>query len=358
MVRWPLFGACLVLLLAAPPASAEDPAYPAGRSTQTIEGLQVELGLPADLSKEKPASLVVILHGAGGSAMGMAGALRDWIPDGYVVCAPKSTGQVWSDSDVKLVKRIAQHLLKVLPIDPKRVHVVGFSNGGWNLPPLAFDEELAPRTATWVASGCRGASPPKSALKRMGVLAMAGTLDANATSAAETVKLLRGKVKSVEARFQPQLGHEWPDKLMPYFQWWMGALEGRFVPGVDRNFEWLDSVASALAALADKKKGGVLVYAFDGEAQTDALAAELQNETFMDPVVRHYGGQIPCVKLEGGAHKDALAGYGVKTLPAVVVLGKDGKVKRVLEGEKGLSARKVASALRAVVPDPKRPDGL
>lgn len=358
MTRLPPIVFLLTLVAALPAVCADELPYPEGRSTQTLEGLQVDLGIPAGISKEAPASLVVILHGAGGTATGMAGAMRAWVPDGYVVCAPKSSGQIWSDPDVERVKKIAQHLLKVLPIDAARVHVVGFSNGGWNLPPLAFDDDLKPRTATWVASGCRGASPSKWAASTMGVLALAGMQDANATSAAETVKLLRKKVKFVEARFQPQLGHEWPEKLMPYFRWWMGALEGRFVPGVDLNFEWGESVAAALAALADKKKGGVLIYAYDGEAKDDPLARGLQNEVFMDPLVRHYGAQIPCVKLEGRAHEEALAAYGVKTLPAVVVLKKDGKVKQVLEGKKGLRVRKVTSALRSVAPDRKRPEGL
>ncbi len=357
MLRTIAASLCLFVLVGGVCAEDEALPFPEGRSTQQLEGLTVEVGLPKGLSKAKPASLVVVLHGAGGSATGMAAALREWIPDGYVVCAPKSSGQVWSDSDVGRVKKIMQHLLKVLPIDAAKVHVVGFSNGGWNLPPLAFDDQLKPATATWVASGCRGASAPKWAVTQ-GVLALAGTKDANASSARETVKLLYKKVAVVEARFESNLGHAWPTKLMPYFRWWMGTREGRFVPGVDMNFAWHDSLESAIATERDKKKGGVFVYAFDPSATSDAHAKALQRDIFMDPLVRFYGEQVSGVKLDGTAHREALVALGVKSLPAVVFLKKDGKVKKVLEGKKGLKLRKVTSGFRSIAPNPKKPAGL
>ena len=59
-----------ILLALAPCAWAEDAAYPSGRSSREIEGLVVELHIPEGISKENPGSLIVILHGAGGSATG------------------------------------------------------------------------------------------------------------------------------------------------------------------------------------------------------------------------------------------------------------------------------------------------
>jgi predicted esterase len=346
-------AALLALLVGA--ACADGLPYPEGHSSQRIEGLQVELILPAGLAPEKPASLVVILHGAGGTATGMAGSLRGWVPDGYVVCAPKSTEATWSDADVKAVLRIGAHLKAVLPVDPKRVHVVGFSNGGWNLGPLAFDDDLHPCSATWVAAGCTGGRVPKWAVKELGVLALAGTEDGNAGAARATVDVLKDKVRSVEVRFQKGLGHEWPGELMPYLKWWMGAMEGRFVPGEDMNFAWGESVEQALAALAGAKKGGVLLYAFDAGDADDPIARALQNEVLMDPDVRFFGEQLQAVKLDLSQHREALEALGVKTTPAVVVLAKDGKPKKVLEG-KSLKASKVASALKSVAPEKRRAD--
>ena len=334
-------------------AVAEDWPYPAGRSSQSLHGLTVELDLPATLSHEKPASLVVILHGAGGSATGMAGALGGWAAEGYVVCAPKSKAATWSASDIKAVLRIAATLKDTLPIDPKKVHVAGFSNGGWNLPAVAFDGDLRPCSAAWVAAGCT-AGAPKWAKANMGVIAMAGTEDGNASSARDTVKILNGKVRSVEVRFQPGLGHKWPRELMPYFQWWMGAMEGRFVPGEDMNFEWGESIDEAVASLSNAKRGGVFIYAYQASDAEKAVAKSLQNVALMDPLVRHYGNQLRPVKLDFAKHREALEALGVKSTPALVVLSRKGKPKKVL-GEKSLKARKIASALKSVAPNKKPP---
>lgn len=350
----PLALAGLVLVVGAPAQGGEPLPYPAGASRQSIEGLQVELILPGELGQEKPASLIVILHGAGGTATGMAGSLREWVPEHYVVCAPKSKGATWSAPDIQAVLKIGAHLKEVLPIDPKKVHVIGFSNGGWNLAPLAFDDDLHPCSATWVAAGCTGGRVPKWAAKELGVLALAGTQDGNAGAARGTVKVLRGKVRCVEVRFQEGLGHEWPRELMPYLKWWMGAMEGRFVPGEDRNFEWWRSLEKPLELLAKEKKGGLFVYAFSADDQEDPLAKRLQNEVLMDPAVRWYGEQLEAVKLDFAQHRELLEGFGVKQTPAIVVLKKDGKVKKIVDG-KSLKASKVASALKSIAPDKKKP---
>jgi predicted esterase len=349
---------CTLVLafILAGPVEGEELAYPAGRSSQSIEGLQVELHLPAGLEPAQPASLIVILHGAGGSATGMAGSLREWVALGYVICAPKSTGDVWSDADVDAVKRIAAHLKKKLPIDPTKVHVMGFSNGGWNLDPLAFDDDLRPCSATWIAAGCRTGSAPKWAQKGLGVLALAGSEDGNAKSARDTIKLLQGDVASVEARFQPGLGHKWPDQLMPYCRWWQGTREGRFIPGEDLNFEWGDSVDAAVSALAEQKKGGILVYLWSTEDADKPHAKALQNTAFMDGLVRHYGGQLQAVKLDAAARADAMASWKIKETPAVVVLKKDGTLKKALFGASKLTAKRIASALKSVAPNKKKPE--
>lgn len=342
----------LLALPGLPRARADDLPYPLGPSSQPIDELTVELDLPRDLSAGKPASLVVVLHGAGGSATGMAGALRTWPAEGYVVCAPKSKGQIWSPSDLDSVKRIVAQLKKTLPIDPRRVHVVGFSNGGWNLAPLAFDDALRPASATWVAAGCREGNAPKWAKEGLGVLALAGDQDANADAARDTVRVLAGKVRSVEARFQAGLGHAWPEQLTDYLRWWMGVMEGRYTPGDDRNFDWQGDLEAARQALAGQKKGGILLYAFgpeDGEA-----GRELQGRTFMDLEVRFFGQQLRCVKLSIDAHRAELEALGVKATPAVAVLDVKGVPKKVLSGP--IKVRALQAAVRTTAPNKRMPD--
>jgi len=340
--------ALLLGLLLGSAALADGLPYPAGRSEQDIEGSRTALLLPDDLGPEKPASLVLLLHGAGDNGPNLAHVLREWPAQGYVVCAPSATEGTWDDRDLDTVRRIAAHLLQVLPIDRERIHCVGFSNGGWNLGPIAFDDDLKPLSATWVAAGFRGGKVPRWA-RKMGVLALAGAEDPNAGAARETVTQLRDKVRAVEVRLQDGLGHKWPDTFTPYLLWWMGVQEGRFTPGDDRNFDWGDDAAAALEALKGQKKGGVLVYLWSEDDAEKPEAKELQRDVFADPFVRHYGAQLQPVKLPFAADNP----YGVKATPAVVVLDKDGKVKKVLTGK--VKAKSLASALRSVAPDRKRP---
>ena len=335
-------------------ARGEGEPYPPGSSEQEIEGLAVSLVLPRRMEEETKASLLVVLHGAGGTASGMAASFAGWADDGYVVCAPKSRGQVWEKDDLDRALRIAKHLKAVLPIDPAKVHVVGFSNGGWNLHPLAFDDELHPCSATWMAAGFRGGSVPKWAATSLGAIALAGSEDANASAARQTVPALRDKVRSVEVRIQPGLGHEFTRELMPYLRWWMGVQEGRFTPGEDLSFEWTEDLEAAVASLEGAKKGGVLVYVFSEQDQEKPEARLLQGEVFFDPEVRFLGGQLRCVKLRREKHEAQLAAWKVKTSPALVVLDRKGKVKKVFEGK--VKASKVARTLRGVAPVKQRPE--
>lgn len=353
----PLVLACVLAWVLVPARADGPPApYPQGESVQDIEGLKVWLHVPQAISANKPASMVVILHGAGGTASGMAGALRAWPKDGYVVVAPKSKGQVWEASDLVAVQKIAAHIKAVMPIDPDKVHVVGFSNGGWNLHTIAFDGDLKPVTATWVAAGFRSGSVPQWAEDRLAAMAIAGAQDGNVGAARETVPTLHEKVRSVEVRVQENLGHSWPDKEMDYLRWWMGVMEGRFTVGDDRSFAWGTSVSEAVETLKNQKKGGILLYVYDPKADVDKPEAKmLQNEVFHDLDVRHYGRQLEAVKLEWPAAQAELElrKIKLKETPAVVVLKRDGKIKKVLQGK--IKARKLASALKSVAPDRSKP---
>lgn len=337
---------------AARPASAELP-YPPGPSSHAIEGLQTELVLPRDLAPGAQASLVIVLHGAGGTATGMAGTLAPLAGQGFVVCAPKSRGQVWEEADLAAALKIGAHLKAVLPIHPDKVHVVGFSNGGWNLPRLAFDDALRPVTATWVAAGFRGGQVPDWAEGRLSALALAGSEDANVGAARETVKALAGKVRSVEVREQPGLGHSWPDRLQPYLMWWMGVREGRFTPGDDLSLAWGADLDAALAEQAGRKKGGVLLYVFDPADTEKPEARALQHVVLFDPEVRRLGGQLSAVKLAREQAQALGARAPFASTPALLVYDAKGALKHTLEGR--LKSAAVAKALRSVAPQPRAP---
>jgi predicted esterase len=339
-----------VALLWAGAALADELPYPAGRSVQQIEGTETALLIPDDLSAEKPGSFVILLHGAGDNGPNLIGALHEWMRERYVVCAPSATGGTWDTSDLAKTKRIALHLMKVLPVDRERVHAIGFSNGGWNLAPIAFDDDLKPCSACWIAAGYNGGKVGRWAKKGLGALALAGANDPNAGAARQTVPLLKDKVRSVEVRLQEGLGHKWPRDHDKYHLWWAGAMEGRFNPDTDMNFAWGDDLDAAIEALKSEKRGGIFIYFHAPEDKEKPEAHRLQNSVFMDLAVRHFGNQLKAVKLDLG---DESAKYGVKVTPAVAVLKKDGTLKKLLSGK--IKAKSLASALRSVAPKKKPP---
>jgi predicted esterase len=341
--------AALISLALLGVAFADDLPFPTGRSVQGIEGKETALLIPDDLSAENPGSLVLLLHGAGDNGPNLVGALHEWMREGYVVCAPSASDGTWDKKDLAVTKRIALHLLKVLPIDRKRIHAIGYSNGGWNLAPIAFDDDLKPCSACWIAAGFNGGKVGRWARKGLGALALAGADDANAGAARGTVPLLKDKVRSVEVRLQKGLGHKWPHEHDAYLLWWAGAMEGRFNPDTDMNFAWGDDLEAAIAALEGKKRGGIFIYFHAPEDKDKPEARKLQNEVFMDLAVRHFGNQLQAVKMDLGDESER---YGVKVTPAVAVLKKDGKLKKLLSGK--IKARSLASALRSVAPN-KRP---
>lgn len=353
--------ALLGLVAATPAASQDAPPFPAGTSSQTLEGLKVSIVMPDafDLSKEH--SMMVILHGAGGTETGMAGSLAHLAKDDFVVVAPKSKAETWSAADLSAVRTIVGNLRKSLHIGERRLHGAGFSNGGWNLAPVAFDEALRFQSACWIAAGSRGEKPPKHAKKEMGVLALAGGDDPNRSAAEGTVPALIEKVRTAECRIQPGLGHAWPDKLMTYYAWWLGVQEGRFTPGVCAVYEWLDTPAAALEAAAatvakgsTAKPAGAFVYWYSttADAASDKAKA-FQNDGLRDLTVQRFGQQLPCAKADRDADPDGWAKTGLKSTPALVVYDTAGKVKAAFQDKIDLKA--VAAALRSVAPDKSLP---
>ncbi|MBM4013523.1 MAG: hypothetical protein FJ293_00960 [Planctomycetes bacterium] len=351
MGAW-LAGAALQGCLVVAPQAAP---FPAGESTQQLEGLKCTLVMPGGFDAAKERSLVVILHGNGGSDDGMARSLLHLCKEDFVVLAPKSTGLGWNAADVAAVRRMTADLKQRLRVGERRLHVIGFSNGGWNLAPLAFDEALRVQSACWVAAGFQGGSVPRHAKKEMGVLALAGSDDANRDAAEKTVALLDEKVQSVECRLQPGLGHAWPEKLVPYLSWWLEVQEGRYVPGKCAAFEWQASPQAALdAAAAGPAKAGSFVwwYSSSGDLKNEKAKA-FQNQATRHRLVQHYGQQLAAAKVDRDADAEGFAKAGLKATPAVVVHDAAGKVKTILQDK--IDPKALAAALRAVAPDKSPP---
>jgi hypothetical protein len=277
----------------------------------------------------------------------MAEAFEPWAKDGYVVCAPKAADMTWEHGDLERVLRLAAHLKKKLPIDETKVHVVGYSHRGTELAELAFDDDLKPCSATWVAAGFRGKQIPKWAKTGLGVMAMAGSEDKEIRSVRETAKALRGKVRTVEVREQPGLGHGFTYELLPYLQWWMGVQEGRIRPGDDLYFDWKKDPATK-PAQHGRKKGGLVVWVYDASDAQKPETNVLQREVFFDPDFRFLASQLPCLKLDKALQAEAVKKLGVETTPALVILDRDGEVLNTYVGS--FNVKHIVKILRKIAP--------
>jgi predicted esterase len=130
---------------ARPAGSARLNVHPARPSLSMSPGLtplglgtdrDAQLLVPATYSPTVPASLVVALHGAGGSARGPVNALRDQAEKrGFVVLAVESRSTTWDairgnyGVDVRFIEQAMQWTFQRCAIDPHRVILEGFSDG-------------------------------------------------------------------------------------------------------------------------------------------------------------------------------------------------------------------------------------
>ncbi|MFQ3549313.1 MAG: alpha/beta fold hydrolase [Armatimonadota bacterium] len=153
--------------------------------------------IPESIDMEKPISLVIALHGGGGNAKNMAETTnfnKKADEEGFIVAYPNGSGNLpnhlltWNAGnccgyalendidDVRFIKDMIESLIKQLKVDPNRVYVTGFSNGGMMAYRLACE---IPKyiAAIAVVSGsmnieCKSKEP-------VSVLIMHGTADKN-----------------------------------------------------------------------------------------------------------------------------------------------------------------------------------
>ncbi|MHA7261615.1 alpha/beta hydrolase [Arthrobacter sp. TMN-37] len=92
--------------------------------------------VPEGLRPDRPAPLLVALHGAGGDAAGGLALLRR-AADEYniVILSPASRGSTWDairetyGPDVDLINRSLEQVFDLVPVDPSMIGIGGFSDG-------------------------------------------------------------------------------------------------------------------------------------------------------------------------------------------------------------------------------------
>jgi poly(3-hydroxybutyrate) depolymerase len=90
---------------------------------------------PEKLPEKNHLGLIVCFHGLHSNEDGMTGfaieaANRTGLADQYVIMGGKSKGEGWAESDDKDVLAWITWAKQAYPIDPRRVHLIGMSNGG------------------------------------------------------------------------------------------------------------------------------------------------------------------------------------------------------------------------------------
>jgi polyhydroxybutyrate depolymerase len=165
---------------------------------------------PSSWHHGRAAPLVLVFHGGGGRASGIAphtGFSRLAEREGFVVAYPEGVDGRWNDGrgyaaghdDVAFVRALVDTLGRELGIDPKRVYATGISNGAMFSYRLACD---LPGTFAAVAP-VAGAMPAELApgcghTQPVSVIAFQGTADPLMPYAGGGVARRRGRVLSAE----------------------------------------------------------------------------------------------------------------------------------------------------------------
>ena len=118
------------------------PAQPAGAAPTGLQPLGLETGRdgllygPAGYRADRPAPLVLMLHGAGGNAHHSLAALQHLAdPAGLILLAPESRRQTWDvllggyGPDITFIDRALAQTFGRYAVDPARIAVEGFSDG-------------------------------------------------------------------------------------------------------------------------------------------------------------------------------------------------------------------------------------
>jgi pimeloyl-ACP methyl ester carboxylesterase len=96
-----------------------------------FRGYPFALHVPKDYRGDRPFPLLVYLSGGGGFAMDAVNTAEDVIaPTDYLVLYPQAGDMWWKPEIRDRFDALLKEVLQELNVDPKRIYIAGFSNGG------------------------------------------------------------------------------------------------------------------------------------------------------------------------------------------------------------------------------------
>ncbi len=122
---------------------------------------------PEKRPEQKHLGLIVAFHGMNGNEDHITGfaieaAKRTGLVDQYVIMGGKSKGAGWATSDDKDLLAWIAWAKATYPIDPRRVHLIGMSNGGWMVKRFGWENQaLFASVTAYCGGGVDFSSPPK-----------------------------------------------------------------------------------------------------------------------------------------------------------------------------------------------------
>ncbi len=129
--------------------------------------MHYKMRAPAALPEERKLGLVVYFHGMNGNENSLYGfttgaAQRVGIVDQYVIMGGKAKGAGWATSDDKDLLAWIAWAKETYPVDPRRVHIIGGSNGGWMVKRFGWEhQDLFASISPYCGGGTDFGSPPK-----------------------------------------------------------------------------------------------------------------------------------------------------------------------------------------------------
>jgi phospholipase/carboxylesterase len=134
-LAWPATAGSTARLKARP-GKPKQPVKVGIQSLGLAKGKDGILSVPPGYDPKKPVPLIVMLHGALGRTEGFNVFARLAAEAGIAVVVPDSRGRTWDlvlggyGPDVVFLDRALEHVFARVAVDPRRLAIAGFSDGG------------------------------------------------------------------------------------------------------------------------------------------------------------------------------------------------------------------------------------